>query len=391
MRTSDTSRFCASSAARRAATVRGAIAVSETGPAKRASGIWLCSSATLPWSEMPRLARYAEYLAVENLPSSWNSGALVIASITASRLMNMCARAVSLASSRWVISASSTICRDSGESSSAGSTAPPNMRRICSCWRRSSSANSRCEISLPFTLATASRPPRNCVYDSTPQIANGITSRARITCTTRLYLWTRSNTANQLRKERILPDDVGELRRNRDAERREGLDHLARRLSGRAEHAPVRDAERRARGARRAQGIAPRARALEVGGQELPPIRILDLDQRPVGVARDLGRRALPGDLAIFPRRPRALVREPARRSAGRFELLQERKREVRGHERGRAGRCAARRPGRRPCGGALRLRRARRGRRRRSLPRAVGDQQRERDDARRAPGASAE
>ena len=158
MRTSDTSRFCASSAARRAATERGAIAVSEIEPAKRASGIWLCSSATLPWSEMPRLARYAEYLAAENLPFSWNSGALVIASITASRLMNMCARAASLATRRWRDQRlEHRAPRISGESSIAGSIAPPNMRRSCSCCRRSSSANSRCEMSMPFTVATVSR------------------------------------------------------------------------------------------------------------------------------------------------------------------------------------------------------------------------------------------
>ena len=163
MRASVTSRFCASRAARRAATERGAIAVSEIEPAKRASGIWLCSSATLPWSEMPRLARYAEYFAVENLPSSWNSGALVIASITASRLIIMCARAASRASRRCPMRPSSTARRDSGESSSAGSMPPPNMRRSWSCCLRSSSANSRCEISIPFTVATVSRDERKVV------------------------------------------------------------------------------------------------------------------------------------------------------------------------------------------------------------------------------------
>ena len=38
--------------------------------------------------------------------------------------------------------------------------APPNMRRSCSCCWRSCSANSRCEMSLPLTVATVSRPPR---------------------------------------------------------------------------------------------------------------------------------------------------------------------------------------------------------------------------------------
>ena len=58
---------------------------------------------------------------------------------------------------------SSTARRDSGVSSSAGSIAPPNMRRVCSCWRRISSPNWRREISIPFTMATVSRPPPNCV------------------------------------------------------------------------------------------------------------------------------------------------------------------------------------------------------------------------------------
>ena len=72
--------------------------------------------------------------------------------------------------------------------------APPNMRRICSCWRRSSSANSRREISMPSTLATVSREERNWVYDSMPQVAKVMAMSARKTWMTRLVFVTRSNT-----------------------------------------------------------------------------------------------------------------------------------------------------------------------------------------------------